>query len=150
MASRLCVFSRSKRREPTHRTDGDPDNPEDFDYILPYSPLHNVNTNADYPPVMLLTGDHDDRVVPLHSLKLAATLQHARPDNPHRACSTSLLVRELRPGSSTFEARTLLWSWKWQEHAAAYRRSVWTRSRFRMGSDSPHRLRTNGHLSLHL
>ncbi|KXZ53387.1 hypothetical protein GPECTOR_7g1283 [Gonium pectorale] len=72
---------------------GNPDKPEDFSYILPYSPLHNVRQpeggSRQYPAVMLATGDHDDRVVPLHSLKLLATLQHtlvsgAGPDAPQR------------------------------------------------------------------
>ena len=35
---------------------GDPDDPEAFDYILPYSPLHNVHRGVKYPPMMLLTG----------------------------------------------------------------------------------------------
>lgn len=69
--------------------DGHPDTPEGFDYLSAYSPVHNVNGEKTYPPVMLLTGDHDDRVVPLHSFKFAAALQHALPKNPNRASSCS-------------------------------------------------------------
>jgi len=51
--------------------------PEDnvlFHHILSYSPLHNIE-KKDYPAVMVITGDHDDRVVPAHSFKYLATLQ---------------------------------------------------------------------------
>ncbi|ORX94708.1 hypothetical protein K493DRAFT_337689 [Basidiobolus meristosporus CBS 931.73] len=67
---------------------GNPDNAEDFKYIYKYSPLHNVQTEKPYPPYMLTTGDHDDRVVPLHSHKLIATLQHYCQDN-----ANPLLIR---------------------------------------------------------
>ncbi|RKP05955.1 prolyl endopeptidase-like protein [Thamnocephalis sphaerospora] len=60
---------------------GNPDNEEDFEYLLDYSPLHNVRADRAYPAVLLTTNDHDDRVVPLHSYKLAAQLQYARRDN---------------------------------------------------------------------
>ncbi|KAI0092497.1 prolyl oligopeptidase [Irpex rosettiformis] len=62
---------------------GDPHVPEDFDFIYPISPVHNVPTDRVLPPTILLTADHDDRVVPLHSFKHAATLQHTLPHNPH-------------------------------------------------------------------
>jgi prolyl oligopeptidase len=60
---------------------GNPDDAEDFEVVHKYSPLHNVRPDVEYPAVLITTGDHDDRVVPLHSLKLLATLQHARPNN---------------------------------------------------------------------
>lgn len=50
---------------------------EMFDYLLGYSPLHNLKAGTDYPATMVLTGDHDDRVVPAHSFKFAAALQAA-------------------------------------------------------------------------
>lgn len=62
---------------------GDPDIPEDFDFIYPISPLHNVPKDKLLPPTMLMTADHDDRVVPMHSFKHAATLQYALAGNPH-------------------------------------------------------------------
>ncbi|MCB0589383.1 MAG: S9 family peptidase [Phaeodactylibacter sp.] len=50
------------------------DNKEDFDYLFAYSPLHNI-TNQKYPATLITTADHDDRVVPAHSFKFAASLQ---------------------------------------------------------------------------
>jgi prolyl oligopeptidase len=50
------------------------DSKEMFDYLYHYSPLHNVK-EAEYPATMVTTADHDDRVVPAHSFKFAATLQ---------------------------------------------------------------------------
>ncbi len=48
---------------------------EMFKYLLAYSPLHNVKKGVKYPPTMVMTSDHDDRVVPAHSMKFGATLQ---------------------------------------------------------------------------
>jgi prolyl oligopeptidase len=56
---------------------GNPDNPEEFPAIWAYSPLHNIRETA-YPATLILTADHDDRVVPAHSFKYAATLQRAQ------------------------------------------------------------------------
>ena len=53
---------------------GSSDNKEDFDYLFAYSPLHNI-TRQRYPATLITTADHDDRVVPAHSFKFAATLQ---------------------------------------------------------------------------
>jgi prolyl oligopeptidase len=57
---------------------GNPDDPEQFADALAYSPLHNVRPGVRYPATMVLTGDHDDRVVPLHSHKFTAALQYAQ------------------------------------------------------------------------
>ena len=50
-------------------------NEKDFNYLIKYSPLHNLKKGTDYPATMVTTADHDDRVVPAHSFKFAATLQ---------------------------------------------------------------------------
>jgi len=57
---------------------GNPDDPDDFKIILAYSPLHNIKAGAQYPATLITTSDHDDRVMPGHSLKYAATLQQAQ------------------------------------------------------------------------
>jgi prolyl oligopeptidase len=51
------------------------DSKEMFDYLLKYSPVHNVREGVEYPATMITTADHDDRVVPAHSFKFAAELQ---------------------------------------------------------------------------
>lgn len=54
------------------------DSKEMFDYLHGYSPLHNISDNGTpYPAILVTTADHDDRVVPAHSFKYAATLQAA-------------------------------------------------------------------------
>ena len=57
---------------------GSADDPEQFRTLLRYSPLHNIRPGTPYPPTLVTTGDHDDRVVPGHSFKFAAALQAAQ------------------------------------------------------------------------
>ena len=58
-----------------------------FQYLLKYSPVQNVKKGTCYPATMVITGDHDDRVVPAHSFKFAASLQSAQN------CNTPVLIR---------------------------------------------------------
>lgn len=54
------------------------DNPSEFKALIKYSPLHNVRPGTSYPPTLITTSDHDDRVVPAHSFKFAAAMQAAQ------------------------------------------------------------------------
>jgi prolyl oligopeptidase len=57
---------------------GSSDDPEAFAYLHAYSPLHNLRAGTAYPPTLVITADHDDRVFPAHSFKFAAALQAAQ------------------------------------------------------------------------
>jgi prolyl oligopeptidase len=57
---------------------GSPENAEEFKALYAYSPYHNVKPGVKYPPTLITTADHDDRVVPAHSFKFAAALQAAQ------------------------------------------------------------------------
>jgi prolyl oligopeptidase len=57
---------------------GSSENPDEFKALVKYSPLHNLKPGTCYPATMITTADHDDRVVPAHSFKFAATAQAAQ------------------------------------------------------------------------
>jgi len=69
------------------------ENPDQFKALLAYSPYHNVKKGTCYPPTLITTADHDDRVAPWHSYKFAAALQAAQ------ICGNPILIRiETRAG----------------------------------------------------
>jgi prolyl oligopeptidase len=70
---------------------GNPDKDQDAEILLKYSPLHNVRAEKPYPALLLTTGDHDDRVSPLHSYKFIAEVQHKLGTDPRQ--SKPLLIR---------------------------------------------------------
>ncbi len=82
------------------------------DYLYKYSPLHNLKKGVKYPATLITTADHDDRVVPAHSFKFAATLQEDNAgDNP------ALIRIETKAGhgggmptSKRIELATDIWS----------------------------------------
>ncbi len=72
---------------------GSADDPEQFKALYAYSPYHHIKDGTCYPPTLVMTADTDDRVVPGHSFKFAAALQHAQ------ACDAPVLIRiESRAG----------------------------------------------------
>ena len=65
----------------------------EFKALRAYSPVHNLKSGVCYPPTLVTTADHDDRVVPWHSFKFAAELQHAQ------GCDKPVMIRvETRAG----------------------------------------------------
>ncbi len=68
---------------------GSSDNPDEFKALFAYSPLHNIKPGVNYPATLITTADHDDRVVPAHSFKYAATLQ----EKAAASTSNPLLIR---------------------------------------------------------
>lgn len=66
---------------------GSSEDKEQFEYLMHYSPLHNVKSGVCYPATLITTADHDDRVVPAHSFKFAATLQSVQN------CKNPTLIR---------------------------------------------------------
>jgi prolyl oligopeptidase len=96
---------------------GSADNAADFPYLYAYSPLHNIKQGVCYPPTLITTADHDDRVVPAHSFKFGATLQAAQSANGE-GCDDPILVRieseaghgAGKPISKTIQEQADIWS----------------------------------------
>ncbi len=79
------------------------DNVEMFQYLLKYSPVHNVKASTCYPSTMITTGDHDDRVVPAHSFKFGAALQASQ------GCHNPTLIRiETKAGHGAGKPTTMV------------------------------------------
>ncbi|MBL9121224.1 MAG: S9 family peptidase [Phycisphaerae bacterium] len=76
---------------------GSSDNPEEFKVLYGFSPYHNVKKGVCYPPTLITTGDHDDRVYPAHSFKFAAAMQAEQAKVA--GCTSPILLRvEKRAG----------------------------------------------------
>ena len=84
---------------------GSPDRADEFAALLAYSPYHNVRKGTRYPATLIVTGDHDDRVVPAHSYKFAAALQHAQ-----RGAAPILLQVTRRTGHSNSGSTADRWA----------------------------------------
>ena len=80
---------------------GSSDKAEEFSWLRGISPLHNIAARPEcgYPAVLLVTADHDDRVVPSHSLKHIATLQHTLGGaaNQVRRSRVCFIIHRMKP-----------------------------------------------------
>lgn len=102
---------------------GSSDNEEQFPYIYKYSPLHNIRDGVKYPATLVTTADHDDRVVPAHSFKFAAQMQHSQ------AGDAPVLIRieskaghgAGKPTSKRIDEATDIYSFLFQNIGVPYR-----------------------------
>jgi len=91
---------------------GSSDDADEFKALYAYSPYHNLRPGTCYPPTLITTADHDDRVVPAHSFKYAARLQEVQ------SCQNPVLIRietkaghgAGKPTSKQIEERTDMWA----------------------------------------
>jgi prolyl oligopeptidase len=91
---------------------GSSDDSTQFKYIYKYSPLHNLKAGVKYPATLVMTADHDDRVVPAHSFKFIATLQEKQAGaNPVIVRIESMAGHGSgKPTAKTIEEVTDMWS----------------------------------------
>lgn len=102
---------------------GSADVQADFDYLVKYSPLHNIKPGTCYPATMVMTADHDDRVVPAHSFKFGATLQAAQ------GCEKPILIRidskaghgAGKPIGKVIDAQADVWAFMFQNTNTEYK-----------------------------
>jgi prolyl oligopeptidase len=101
---------------------GRSDNADQFNYLIKYSPLHQLKDGVSYPATLVTTADHDDRVVPAHSFKFAARLQEA-----HRGAAPVLIRIETKAGhgagkptSKQIEEAADIWSFVMQNMGLIY------------------------------
>jgi prolyl oligopeptidase len=94
---------------------GSSEKEDQFNYLFKYSPLHNLKEGVHYPATLVTTADHDDRVVPAHSFKFAATLQEK-----HKGKNPVLIRIETKAGhgagkptSKQIEEAADIWSFVW-------------------------------------
>jgi prolyl oligopeptidase len=94
---------------------GDPDKPEEWDFIRGFSPYHNVVRDQAYPSLLLTTSTRDDRVHPGHARKFAARLQ---------ATGHPVLYYEETNGGHSNDSDPLLNSARWARHYVYLARSL--------------------------
>ncbi|MFN5762153.1 MAG: prolyl oligopeptidase family serine peptidase, partial [Sphingobacteriales bacterium] len=102
---------------------GKSDMADQFNYLIHYSPLHNLKNGISYPSTLVTTADHDDRVVPAHSFKFAARLQEA-----HKGSSPVLIRVETKAGhgagkptTKQIEEAADIWSFVMQEMGLSFK-----------------------------
>ncbi|MGX5817294.1 prolyl oligopeptidase family serine peptidase [Chitinophaga lutea] len=91
---------------------GSSEKADQFPYLYKYSPLHNLKKGVNYPATMVTTADHDDRVVPAHSFKFAATLQemHEGPNPVLIRIETQAGHGAGKPTSKLIDEATDIWA----------------------------------------
>jgi prolyl oligopeptidase len=97
---------------------GSSDSPDDFRWLYAYSPLQHIHDGTCYPATLLLAADHDDRVVPSHAYKFAATLQAAQ------GCDRPILLRVATNASHSYASEEI-----------AERSDMWAFIAERLGAD---------------
>lgn len=106
---------------------GDPEVPEEFDFLASYAPLENVRVGVKYPAVLLMAGDKDDIVPALHSCKMAAALQYATKDVEEAKNVNLCVLKDAGHGvnnSAEQKAKASLEKWLWAVKALGWKVEV--------------------------